>query len=464
MTAEKMTPKGNTKKKKSKAPIIILIVILLMGLAAVGGFMVGSSMIKPPEIHRPVIGGNTEKTPEEERVDGIYNVLVVGTDKVGLNTDTILVASLDSKNNRINIMSIPRDTMSNVSRKVKKINSAYSIDAKDGKGNIDSLKKEVKYLMGFDVDSYVVVNLSAFEELIDAVGGVKINVPKAMNYDDPYQNLHIHIPAGEQVLNGEQAVGFCRYRSGYAEGDLGRVKAQQTFIKALINQVATPSIITKVPQLSQIVLDNMETDLSAGEILWFAKEALEVDMENDMQTFILPGEPRWAYSLSYYIPDGTKVLEVVNENFNPYEEELTMADLNIVDVTTLPKEVIPGKTKDENKEEDSENPGDEASSEVDNEKTENDNLSALSGESESGVENENSHSTGLDAGSGSEVAVPGEVLKGDMNYSDEQSDNQPSSEEMQAQEVQENSPVSEVKAEPSSNGGVPGEVLKADAE
>lgn len=128
-----------------------------------------------------------ENEQQEEREDGIYNVLVVGTDKVGLNTDTILVMSLDSINNRANVMSIPRDTMSNVSRTVKKINAAYSIGAKNGKGNIDNLKKEVSYLLGFEVDNYVVVNLSAFEEIIDAIGGVTIDVPRNMNYDDPYR-------------------------------------------------------------------------------------------------------------------------------------------------------------------------------------------------------------------------------------------------------------------------------------
>lgn len=140
--------------------------------------MAGMS-IKPPSLDK--LTGDTAEQ-QEEREDGIYNVLVVGTDKVGLNTDTILVMSLDSINNRANVMSIPRDTMSNVSRNVKKINAAYSIGAKNGKGNIDNLKKEVSYLMGFEVDNYVVINLNAFEEIIDAIGGVTIDVPRDMNY------------------------------------------------------------------------------------------------------------------------------------------------------------------------------------------------------------------------------------------------------------------------------------------
>ena len=317
--AEKHTKHPKKKRKvRKKAIAIILCVILIL---IVSGLAMAGMSIKPPSLEN--LSHEEDSERQDEREDGIYNVLVVGTDKVGLNTDTILVMSLDSVNNKANVLSIPRDTMSNVSRSVKKINAAYAVGAKKGKGNIDNLKKEVSYLLGFEVDNYVVVNLSAFEELIDAIGGVTIDVPRNMNYDDPYQDLHIHINKGLQTLNGAQAVGFVRYRSGYAEGDLGRVKAQQLFVEAVAKQLSSASTITKLPKLAEIVLRNTDTDLTNGEMLWFGKQALEVDMSTDLQMFVLPGEARMVNRLSYYLPNEAEILEIVNQYFNPYSTAIT---------------------------------------------------------------------------------------------------------------------------------------------
>lgn len=315
---------------KKKGCFVVLCVLLILAVLTVGVIAFAFMNIKPPSLENMIHHDGEE---DSTRADGIYSVLVVGTDKVGLNTDTILVASLDSINNTASVMSIPRDTMSNVKRTVKKINAAYSIGAKNGKGNIDNLKAEVADLIGFEVDNYVVVNLTAFEELIDAIGGVTIDVPRNMNYDDPYQNLHIHIEKGLQTLNGQQAVGFVRYRSGYAEGDIGRVKAQQLFIKALVDQVATPASIAKLPTLINIVLDNMDTDLTNGELLWFGKEVLEIDMETNFNMFILPGQAQYVNKLSYYLPNESEILEIVNQYFNPSETPITT--LNVVDLAAI---------------------------------------------------------------------------------------------------------------------------------
>ncbi len=320
---------GKAKPKKKRGKKILLTVLLVIVLLIAGAAVMAFLNIKPPSLDNHI----GEDTEEISRTDGVYSVLVVGTDKVGLNTDTIMVASLDTVNNRASLMSIPRDTMSNVNRNVKKINAAYASGAKNGKGNIDQLKKEVSALMGFEIDNYVVVNLVAFEELIDAVGGVTIDVPRNMNYDDPYQDLHIHIDKGLQTLNGEQAIGFVRYRSGYVNGDIGRVQAQQMFIEALVDQVATPSIVTKMPKLIDIVLDNTDTDLTNGELIWFGKEALEVDTENDFNMFVLPGEAQYVNKISYYLPNEEEILKVVNEYFNPNETPIT--DLDVVDLAAI---------------------------------------------------------------------------------------------------------------------------------
>ena len=327
------------KKKKSIGRTILTTFGFLLLFLATVGLTIGFLTVRPPDISDNKQSAEQTEIKGEKRTAGRYSVLVVGTDDAGLNTDTIMVASLDSKHNVASVMSIPRDTMSNVTRNVKKINAAYAAGAKDGVGNIDNLKKEVSYLMGFPVDNYVIIDLTAFEELIEAIGGVTIDVPQDMHYDDPYQDLHIHIEKGLQTLNGKDAIGFVRYRKGYAQGDLGRVQAQQMFIQALAEQVATPATVTKLPQLTDIVLDNMRTDLTYGELVWFVKEAVSVDMSTDLHMFTLPGvaetvKPEGSYqALSYYLPFEDEILALVNQYFNPYSRDLV--SLNVVDTDAL---------------------------------------------------------------------------------------------------------------------------------
>ena len=357
-TENKKEKRKKQKKKKSLGRIILMIIGFVLLFAVTVALTIGFLTIRPPDVSGK--NTNSDKTTQvEERTDGRYSVLVVGTDDAGLNTDTILVASLDSKHNTASVMSIPRDTMSNVTRNVKKINAAYAAGAKDGVGNIDNLKKEISYLVGFPVDNYVVIDLTAFEELIDALGGVTIDVPRNMHYDDPYQDLHIHIDKGLQTLNGKDAIGFVRFRSDYAEGDLGRVKAQQMFIEALAKQVATPATVTKLPQLTDIVLDNMRTDLTYGELVWFVKEAVSVDMSTNLHMFTLPGiaetvKPNGSYqALSYYLPYEDEILEIVNAYFNPYSKDLV--DLNVVDTEALLAQAGKQRAEREQQKEETEN-------------------------------------------------------------------------------------------------------------
>ena len=452
----------NNKKRKNKKGFghtlltILGFVLLFLGTVAL---TVCFLTIRPPDVSQKVVENNTTETKVETRAAGVYSILVVGTDKAGLNTDTIMVASLDSKHNRASVMSIPRDTMSNVKRNVKKINAAYADGAKDGVGNIENLKQEVSNLMGFPMDNYVVIDLTAFEELIDALGGVTLDVPIKMDYDDPYQDLHIHIEKGLQTLNGKDAIGFVRYRSGYAQGDLGRVKAQQLFIEALAQQVATPATVTKIPQLTDIVLDNMMTDLTYGELVWFVKEAVTIDMSNDLHMFMLPGVAETVkpdgstQALSYYLPYEDEILEIVNEYFNPYSRDLV--SLNVVDTDALLKKA--GLQREERKQQAEANKEAEAVKD----KTDADNASEDVTE-----ENQDREETTIVEGSTNEepnvelvdpnTQAPDEVLKG------------------QEDRYQVDDPVQEAPIEQPSetipteeqvqHGGIPGEVLKSDLE
>lgn len=494
--SEKETGKRKRKKNKKKGVgrIILMILGFLLLFAVTIVLTIGFLTIRPPDISNKDKDTNDPDTKIEERADGRYSVLIVGTDEVGLNTDTILVASLDSKNNVASILSVPRDTMSNVTRNVKKINAAYASGAKNGVGNIDNLKKEISYLIGFSVDNYVIINLDAFEELIDALGGVTIDVPRNMDYDDPYQDLHIHIEKGMQTLNGKDAIGFVRYRKGYAEGDLGRVKAQQLFMQALAEQVATPATVTKLPQLAEIVLDNMRTDLTYGELAWFVKEAVSIDVSNDLHMFTLPGiaatvKPDGSYqALSYYLPYEDEILEMVNTYFNPYATEITK--LNLVDTAALLKKAGTQKVERENQGQESdlsndseENPldemlsnetgdvtnlsGDDSESKNDEEGTNGDKTIESDPSDTSGNQNTDTEKEPADPN----TQAPDEVLKNEADQNNGERDTnvtEPSDTTTNTENAEPSGTNSDeehdVQGDTVQAGGIPGEVLKSDAE
>lgn len=341
-TGELKRHKKKTKKRVIwwKAVLLAVVFAILFSGGAVGGYVMASMYITPQVVEPPV----NDDEDAMSRMKGSYNILAVGRDKVGLNTDTIMLAHIDTENDTLNIMSIPRDTMSNQSRYVKKINAAYGVG---GKANIEQLKSEITDLLGIQVDRYVVVNLDAFEQVIDAIGGVTIDVPDDMKYKDPYQDLVINLSKGPQTLNGEQAIGFVRFRDGYVDGDLGRVEAQQLFIKALLNQMTSPSIVNKIPELANIVKTNMDTDMTVQEMIWFGKQGLEIDLTMGVNMFVLPGEAHYVWSgsqwLSYYLPFEDEILAMVNQSFNPYDTPITADMLDLVDLNKLTLRSYSGK-------------------------------------------------------------------------------------------------------------------------
>ncbi|MFR3290684.1 MAG: LCP family protein [Lachnospiraceae bacterium] len=204
----------------------------------------------------------------------MYTFPVVGLDKAGYNTDTMMVGRIDTKNHEINVVSIPRDTMVNVSWSVKKVNTLYAADINSGGNGIDGLMDGLKDILGFQIDCYAVVDLNAFVQLVDAIGGVDYNVPIDMNYYDPTQDLYISIPAGEQHLDGEEALKVVRFRSGYATADIGRIGTQQDFLMSVASQMLTLGNIPNLPTFIDIFVNNVDTNLSAENLAFFARQFL----------------------------------------------------------------------------------------------------------------------------------------------------------------------------------------------
>ncbi|MBE5710529.1 MAG: LytR family transcriptional regulator [Oscillibacter sp.] len=291
--------------------------------------------------------GTRPRSDGERKSQDYYTVLILGRDTGGGgNTDTMLLASYDVTNQKATVMSIPRDTMVNVSWDIKRINSVYNYYGGGDRG-IQYLYKEIAQLVGFEPDYQVVVEWEAVGQIVDAMGGVWFDVPRNMNYDDPYQDLHIHQEKGYRLLTGDDAMQVLRYRHdndmryGYPDGDLGRIKTQQAFLTAMVDQLLQIKNVTKINQFIQVFQNNVETDLSFQNILWFAQQAIlgGLSMEN-VEFVTMPNRTASCWSRTYHnyqsyvVPSADELLELVNTKLSPYTEVFTLSDLDIMSVNS----------------------------------------------------------------------------------------------------------------------------------
>jgi hypothetical protein len=180
------------------------------------------------------------------------------------------------------------------------------------------------------VDYYVHIDLEAFKKLVNAVDGVEFDVPKDMDYDDPVQDLHIHLKKGLQTLDGEHAMQLVRCRSVYSTADIGRIETQQAFLKAAMEQVLKNRDRLNIKELADIFLTNVKTDLDIGEVGWLAKEFLKMDSTGiSLQT--LPAD-YWdtVNGQSYVTIYVNEWLQLLNDKVNPFKEDIKLEDLSIL--------------------------------------------------------------------------------------------------------------------------------------
>lgn len=284
--------------------------------------------VTPHETEQPEEEPEPDVPTEQPKAlqDGVYNILICGTDDDGTRTDTIIIAHLDANDHTVALLSIPRDTpVATGGGGLMKINSVYA----GGKDGMERLAARLKDLLGFPVDGYVLVDLEAFQKTVDLVGGVEFDVPMDMNYEDPSQNLYIHLQKGLQTLDGEQAMGLVRFRKGYATQDIQRTQIQQQFLKALAKQCLSVSSLTKLREFADIFSQYVTTNLTTGNMVWFGKELLSCDFDN-MKTYTAEGEGAMINGASYYPLYAGKLLSVVNEAFNPYDTPISAGSLTVV--------------------------------------------------------------------------------------------------------------------------------------
>lgn len=258
-----------------------------------------------------------------DRETGKVNVLIAGLDKSEALTDTIMVASYDLDENTVNILSIPRDTRMYIGSKYQKINAAHAISQNGKKKGINGTIEAVTRLTGIPINYYVEFTFDTFRETIDALGGVEFDVPQNMNYDDPAQDLHIHLTKGLQVLDGDKAEQFVRFRR-YPMGDIDRVAAQQSFIKALADQKLNASIITKLPELYKTLQSNLRTNVSLAVVTKYMGNVADLTSEN-IHMHALPGISNGTdYGSSYWIADMDQLAVLIRDTFGYDASNITI--------------------------------------------------------------------------------------------------------------------------------------------
>jgi LCP family protein required for cell wall assembly len=317
---------------------IVLILLAVMLVLVILGVIVYMLWEKAPDMAEPSPSPTVSSTAQPQsaesqgeafntqRKDGVYTVLLAGNDDGTGNTDTIMVAKLDTIRHTLDIVSIPRDTIINVDWENRKINSVYWGSINNGGNGIDALRSHIKKLVGFDVDCYAVIDLDVLIEAVDAMGGVYYDVPLDMDYDD---GPVIHLKSGYQLLDGYSAMGLCRYRSGYLNGDLERIEVQHEFLKAVAEQFVTLGNVPNMAKVAKLLSDNMDTNLSAANIAYFIRQVLMCKPEN-INFYTAPNTPQDVHELSYTFIDLYNWLDMVNTDLNPYKETIGEGDLDLV--------------------------------------------------------------------------------------------------------------------------------------
>lgn len=316
--------KKNKKKKKNiyQKLTTFFIVIFAIGVVLWTSIYAVNRVIGEDSLATQA-GSNDSKVSTKKKSE--INALIVGTNQN--LTDTMIYVNYNVETGKVAMMSIPRDTyITNEYCVGHKLNSLYR-----GK-NTQAFVEQIEELIGVDIDYYLIFDSKMLIDIVDKVGGVEVDVPVRMKYDDPTQNLHIDLKKGTQVLNGKQAEQFVRYRkgndgSGYARGDLQRTEVQQQFIKNFISTVLSAKNLTKIPDLINVALDNTDTNITAREVLKYSTDAMKIDTSN-ISSCTAPGEAKYINNISYFVMDKEKTKELVKNKLvdNSSEETTTQSN------------------------------------------------------------------------------------------------------------------------------------------
>ena len=247
---------------------------------------------------------------EDEQIDS-KNILFLGMDREASLTDVIMLINVNNTEERLTVLQIPRDTYAEYTDAgYKKLNGAYN-----STGSAAGVADFLESAMGIEIDHYVCIGLDTFGKMVDAVGGVEIDLPVDMHYSDPEQGLYIDLDAGKQVLDGKTAEHFVRFRAEYVDGDLGRIDAQKLFMSAFFAKIYSDFSPIMAAKLTAAA-DGVETDISAVELLSVGVKSMNFGAENIL-FLTLPGKDEIAKKsgASYYVLSRPATEEILNEYF-----------------------------------------------------------------------------------------------------------------------------------------------------
>ncbi len=298
MSSNPIPPRhGRAKKKKTRIWPWVVVFLCFLGAAVAGAMFASNSLLDRPAAEKVEEGLLTAKDKSTIMIMGVDE----REDDVG-RSDTLMIATVDPKKDQAALLSIPRDTRVKINgHGWDKINAAYAY------GGEKLTQRTVEDFLGVNMDHYIIINTHAFQKIIDAIGGIDIDVEKRMYYEDPWDDdggLVIDLRPGKQHMDGKTAVTYVRFRD--EEGDIGRIKRQQKFMKACMDKITSPAIIPKLPSVIKEVLSSVKTDLSMRQLLEFAG-TLKESQKNGLKTDMVPGRPLYISGISYWIPDVEKL-------------------------------------------------------------------------------------------------------------------------------------------------------------
>ncbi len=331
--------KGLTKKQQKKLlktfGISAGITLAVCVVAIIGVFTAYNNLIlqKPSSAFQNEVLSEEEQKKEDDRKErGEINktIAVFGVDKDETRTDVILVVNFNSLTNKVKVISIPRDTkvtwserqrskykqLTGNSISVSKLNEMSSYgQIYNNPGNIrDFTINEIQNILTVPIDNYVIVNIEAFNKIVDAIGGVEVDVPQRMYYQDTSQALYIDLQPGPQTLYGKDAEGLVRYRYGYAEGDVGRIRTQQVFLEAFAKKVMSPAILNNLPSIITSLFTDVKTDVALTEVFDYLTLLNDFELDN-LEFHTLPGEGADYEGPSYFYVDQEELSSLIIDVF-----------------------------------------------------------------------------------------------------------------------------------------------------
>ncbi|MTI80573.1 MAG: LytR family transcriptional regulator [Firmicutes bacterium] len=334
------------RKLKRKMPFVIFCILMIAVFAASYGVVSKFVLPQPPGQNQV---GNNESGDNSSgpapKIGKRLNFLLMGIDarpgETKARTDTMVFVSVDEETNRIAMMSIPRDTRVEIPRRgVDKVNAANVY------GGPDLATETVSELLGVPIDYYVLTNFNGFQDIVDAVGGVNMNVERNMQYYDPMDGTRIDLKKGEQLLDGDKALQYVRFR-GYGNGDIGRADHQQKFLKALAKEVLQPSTVTKLHKLVPSVNKAVNTNLGVVQMAKLANAARNLS-NTDIVTQTLPGGFMTIDGISYWNVEPTAAHKAVANIFDGKTMEVVQKEtVNIETEEYKEKEAEKKETEEE---------------------------------------------------------------------------------------------------------------------